>query len=209
MASTERVTAVENPMQKSVPKTSLSMVLGIATTWKPSWCMRQAKLSVSSPPIGMIASISRASSTLRMWRVQSTVPLVVGTLSSCLIKSGTWSGAILLGFVRDVWRTVPPVLSMVRTFSTVRSIVDRDIVEGSSGLIDKRPSHPRRMPIMRISWLSACETTALMATLRPGTSPPPVSIPTFRFPATCPSGIRYRSLSLLEYAEGHFLSSLS
>ena len=37
MASVARVIAVEKPMQYSVLRTSLSIVLGIAITLKPAW----------------------------------------------------------------------------------------------------------------------------------------------------------------------------
>ncbi len=46
-----RVMAVENPMQYSVPWTSLSMVFGIAITGNPAAESTDAKLSVSSPPM--------------------------------------------------------------------------------------------------------------------------------------------------------------
>ena len=42
IAAVARVMAVENPMQYSVFRTSLSMVLGIAMTFTPSWSRRAA-----------------------------------------------------------------------------------------------------------------------------------------------------------------------
>jgi hypothetical protein len=42
ISSLARVTAVEKPMQYSVPGTSLSIVLGIATSGTPSRDMRDA-----------------------------------------------------------------------------------------------------------------------------------------------------------------------
>ena len=51
MASLARVIAVEKPMQYSVPWTSLSIVLGIATRGTPSLTRTCEKDSVSSPPI--------------------------------------------------------------------------------------------------------------------------------------------------------------
>ena len=52
MSSLARVMAVEKPMQYSVPWTSLSMVLGMATSGTPLSGSVWAKLSVSSPPMG-------------------------------------------------------------------------------------------------------------------------------------------------------------
>ena len=42
MSSLPRVTAVEKPMQYSVPGTSLSIVLGMARSGTPSACSRAA-----------------------------------------------------------------------------------------------------------------------------------------------------------------------
>ncbi len=53
MSSVARATAVENPMQYSVPWTSLSIVLGMAMRFTPFASRVRAKLRVSSPPIGM------------------------------------------------------------------------------------------------------------------------------------------------------------
>ena len=52
MSSFARVTALEKPMQYSVPWTSLSMVLGMAMSGMPLSDSVWAKLSVSSPPMG-------------------------------------------------------------------------------------------------------------------------------------------------------------
>ena len=51
ISSLARVIAVEKPMQYSVPWTSLSIVLGMATIGMPWLDRTSAKLSVSSPPI--------------------------------------------------------------------------------------------------------------------------------------------------------------
>ncbi len=52
IAAMARVMAVENPMQYSVLRTSLSIVFGMAITFTPSSWSRAAYESVSSPPIG-------------------------------------------------------------------------------------------------------------------------------------------------------------
>ena len=52
MASLARLIAVEKPMQYSVPWTSLSIVLGTATSLTPLSARTWLKLRVSSPPIG-------------------------------------------------------------------------------------------------------------------------------------------------------------
>ena len=51
MASLARVIAVEKPMQYSVPRTSLSIVFGIAMIWTPASARTFEYDSVSSPPI--------------------------------------------------------------------------------------------------------------------------------------------------------------
>ena len=51
--SLARVIAVENPMQYSVPCTSLSIVFGTPITGNPLLERAAAKLSVSSPPMAI------------------------------------------------------------------------------------------------------------------------------------------------------------
>ena len=53
--------AVENPMQYSVPWTSLSIVFGTAINGTPSAESTDAKLSVSSPPIAIRQPIPKRS----------------------------------------------------------------------------------------------------------------------------------------------------
>ena len=63
----------------------------------------------------------------------------------------------MLGFVRDVWRKVPPVRSMVRTFSRVRLYRvagDRGMVVG----IDAKKTRP--------SGPDACDAHAMVLGLR-------------------------------------------
>ena len=61
ISSFARVIADEKPMQYSVPGTSLSIVLGIATRGTPRSVSTLANDSVSSPPIGTRASMCSAS----------------------------------------------------------------------------------------------------------------------------------------------------
>ena len=60
MASLARVIAVENPMQYSVPWTSLSMVLGIAMSGTPALTSTCEYDSVSSPPMVTRTSMPRS-----------------------------------------------------------------------------------------------------------------------------------------------------
>ncbi len=62
IASVAICTAVWKPNVKSVPARSLSIVLGTPTTFTPASARRRATPSVSSPPIGISASIPRSSS---------------------------------------------------------------------------------------------------------------------------------------------------
>ena len=113
--------------------------------------------------------------------MQSTVPSGVATRSSARTHAGTSSGLTLAGLMREVCRMVPPVRSMVRTESRVRGMVHSPSALGSSGLICTTLNQPRRRPTTSMSCCSARLTTALIATFRPGTSPPPVRIPIRRF----------------------------
>ena len=60
ISSLARVIADEKPMQYSVPGTSLSIVLGIATSGTPWSTSTRANDSVSSPPMGTSASMPSA-----------------------------------------------------------------------------------------------------------------------------------------------------
>ena len=71
ISSRARVIADENPMQYSVPGTSLSIVLGIAISGTPSSASARANESVSSPPIGTRHSIPSASMFRRTSGVRS------------------------------------------------------------------------------------------------------------------------------------------
>jgi len=101
MASVAICTAVWKPNVKSVPARSLSMVFGTPTTGTPSALRRPATPSVSSPPIGMSASIPMRSMTSRTLAVPSAPSLY--------------------GFVRDEPRIVPPRGRMPFVVSAVSS----------------------------------------------------------------------------------------
>jgi hypothetical protein len=102
MKLTERVTAVEKPMQYSVPETSLSMVFGTPITATPSSCRRPANDSVPSPPIAISASISRNSSTSRAAPVRSWQPAASALPARSRRRSGTLSSFISAGLMREV-----------------------------------------------------------------------------------------------------------
>src|SRR6185295_18961670 len=111
MASLARVMAVENPMQYSVPWTSLSIVFGMATSGTPALTSTREYDSVSSPPIVSRTSTPSASrfASTRGVTSYSPSPTAYDSRSGSLIHDGTASARILRGFVRDVWRMVPPV----------------------------------------------------------------------------------------------------
>jgi hypothetical protein len=71
IASVAICTAVWKPKVTSVPARSLSIVLGTPTTGTLSADRRPATPRVSSPPIGMIASMPSRSSTSRTSAVPS------------------------------------------------------------------------------------------------------------------------------------------
>jgi hypothetical protein len=75
---------------------------------------------------------------------------------------------------------------MVLTVSLLRGMICRFADGGSSGFTHRRPCQPVLIPIISMSCGGACDTTTLMATFRPGTSPPPVRMPTRRLPAIMP-----------------------
>ncbi len=100
IASVAICTAVSKPNVTSVPSRSLSIVLGTPTTGTPSWLSRPATPSVSSPPMGMSASMPRRSRPART----AAVP----------------SAPSAYGFVRDVPRIVPPRGRIPAVLSGVR-----------------------------------------------------------------------------------------
>ena len=77
IASLARVIAVENPMQYSVPWTSLSIVLGIATSGMPSFTSTCEYDSVSSPPMVTRTSMSSAARCSSTSGVRSNVSAAV------------------------------------------------------------------------------------------------------------------------------------
>ena len=109
-------------MQYSVPATSLSIVLGIATSGTPSSNRTREKLSVSSPPIVTRTSSPSRSMLSRTTGVRSTTPSlsVIAATSAGSNQAGNPLAFIRLGFVRDVWSQVPPVRSIVRVFDRSR-----------------------------------------------------------------------------------------
>src|SRR3972149_3147681 len=82
------------------------------------------------------------------------------------------------GLVRDVCSHVPPVRSIVRTIARFSSIAFAAIVSGCSRLMLTNPPQPCRRPTAWSPSSSARFTRALMHGFKPGTSPPPVRIPT-------------------------------
>ncbi len=165
------------------------MVFGIAITGTPSSCIRRAYERVSSPPIGISTSMASDSMTRSAWSVKSNGPSPLARPARC---AGTSPGRTRLGFVRDVWRNVPPVRSIVRTTDGVSGWNHSDADVGSSGSWWSSAAHPRRSPTT--SWPSCATrlTTDLMHGLSPGTSPPPVRIP-----------IRMRLLTIAPTAVDH------
>ena len=158
IASTDRLTAVEKPMQQSVPKTSLSIVFGTEITGTPSEARCAEKRKVPSPPSVTITSTPAASIT-RM---------------TCAVRSPP---ATVRGSVREVWRMVPPARSMPRTRWRVSATVAVARLLGSLGSASRSPCHPRRKPTASHPRSSAPRATARMHALSPGTSPPPVRTP--------------------------------
>ena len=143
-----RVIADEKPMQYSVPLTSLSIVLGIATSGRPRAWSTDENDSVSSPPMVTRWVRPRCSMVSSTWSVRSKTPSAVSLPASdaLSIQAGSAAARILRGFVREEWRIVPPVRSIVRvllrsrirTYSGSRSGPRRWWVS---------PSQPRRMPM--------------------------------------------------------------
>ena len=166
------------------------MVLGMATAGKPSRLRRSANDRVSSPPIGISASRPRWLSTRMAWPVQSTLPSSRATRSAARTKAGTSSGLTATGLVRELCSIVPPVRSILRTASWSSFTVKAADVAGSSGSMPMTLAQPRRRPTTSMPWSAARLTTALIATFRPGTSPPPVRMPMRATCAMCPPGRR-------------------
>ena len=117
IASFARVIAVENPMQYSVPWTSLSMVLGIAISATPASARTCEYDSVSSPPI--VTSTSMPSSLMCCEHERRQVVTVVADGIADPVLGREPGGQvrptrIFRGLVREVCRIVPPVRSIVR-----------------------------------------------------------------------------------------------
>ncbi len=106
MASVAICTAVLNPNVKSVADRSLSMVLGTPTRCTPSAPSLAATPSVSSPPIGINASM----------RSRSMVSWTRATPSS-----------VLYGLVRALPRIVPPRWRSPRVLAVVSSTVSQSM----------------------------------------------------------------------------------
>ncbi len=147
IASVAMLTAVWNPMDRSVPSTSLSMVFGMAIIATPASATLLAACTVPSPPMQTSASIRSAS---RVARTASIPPS-----SEC-------------GWNRAVPSRVPP------TGSTFR-MSDRPSGWTSPCATPFQPLR-KPMTECPYS-PSACFTTPRIAALRPGQSPPPVRSP--------------------------------
>src|SRR5207247_869571 len=65
-------------------------------------------------------------------------------------KAGSSAGRTIAGFVRDVWRNVPPDRSIVRTTDGSKASVFTETDSGFAGSMSRRPPQPRRMPT---TWL--------------------------------------------------------
>src|SRR6476646_11120808 len=143
-----RVTAVEKPMQYSVPCTSLSIVVGIAMRGNPASARTWEYDNVSSPPIEMRTDTPSASRCSRTSGVRSYRSSAVAYLERSASPShdGRLASGIVRGFVREVWRIVPPVRWLVRLF--LRSSGRRYPPPSPRiwGWTWVRPSQPRRMP---------------------------------------------------------------
>jgi len=96
MASSTVLSAVSNPIETSVPPTSLSIVAGTPTTWTPCSTRAWPPASEPSPPM-----------TTRPW---------TPNLSS-VATARRWPAAVANSLLRDVPRKVPP---RSRTPPTVR-----------------------------------------------------------------------------------------
>src|SRR5690625_368719 len=147
IASVAMCTAVSKPIDRSVPATSLSMVLGMATIRTPVSATFDAACRVPSPPMQISASIRSASSVAR---TASRPPSAV------------------CGWYRAVPSRVPPVSRTPRMSLRVSGCTSPSAT----------PFQPLRKPMMVWPYSPRpCLTTARIAALRPGQSPPPVSRP--------------------------------
>jgi hypothetical protein len=147
IAAVQMCTAVSKPNVISVAAMSLSIVFGTPMQLTPSSCRSRAAPSEPSPPITMNPS-SR-------WRA------IVAFTSST--PSGSWYGC-----TRDVPRIVPPRGRMPRHRLTSRT----------SHSSSRTPRQASRKPTTVPPWTrSTFRTTARITALRPGQSPPEVSMP--------------------------------
>src|SRR5258705_2720319 len=105
-------------------------------------------------------------------------PFLVDSLVSNVCPSRTGGNCfILVGFVRELCKIVPPVRSMVRVFSRFRGRMYRALLAGSFRSRCVNPSQPLRIPITSHPISAPRSTTDLITEFSPGTSPPPVSMP--------------------------------
>src|SRR6185436_5459357 len=154
------------------------MVLGMPMTGTPSRWRRRANDRVPSPPTATRLSSRRNWSTCSTASVRSTLPSGPGGGAMLFRCSGTLSAWTSAGLIRELWSTVPPLRSMVRVLATVSGMSHSELSAPWKGTVWSSAAHPRRSP--RTSYpASAIRTTScLIAAFRPGTSPPPVRIPT-------------------------------
>ena len=148
-ASVTMLAAVSKPRQPSVPQTSLSIVFGMATTAAPRFARPAATERVSSPPMTTSASSPR---------------LLIDASAASSPPSR------LSRFVRLDPIIVPPRVWMPRT--SLRSSGRVSVAAGFAS-----PAQPSMIPTTLCPPDSARRTTARIAGLSPGQSPPPVRTP--------------------------------
>ena len=148
IASVTICTAVLKPNVTSVPPRSLSIVFGTPTIGIPSSCSSSATPSVSSPPIGISASMPRRSSVAR---IASSPPMPSAN-----------------GLVREVPRIVPPRGRMPTVLCRSSSIASSSSTPAQPWRKPRKECSPRARPL---------RTAARITAFSPGQSPPPVSRP--------------------------------
>ena len=88
------------------------------------------------------------------------------------------------GLIRELCRIVPPLRSIVRVLARVSGTSQEELSASWYGLTWRRAAQPRRSPSTSYPSSSIRQTNCWMAALSPGTSPPPVRMPT-RFAIPC------------------------
>src|SRR5674476_431380 len=153
IASVAISSAVANPKVASVRATSLSMVLGSVTTFRPARTRRSAFFWVPPPP-------RQTSASRPAFRYVSTITGVMSVTRP--------STSILCGLSRLVPRIVPPTVRMP----------DRAPLSRRTRRSSASPRNPSRKPTTSIPYvLMADLPKPRMAAFSPGLSPPAVRIP--------------------------------